>query len=345
MTFSTLDFSSPLGLYFLGVAFVFGLCIGSFLNVVALRFLADMPLAFPASHCPQCQTPIRPYDNIPVLGWLLLGGRCRACKQRISLQYPLVEFSTGLLFALCFWRFGMSWTLLLLLFLIANLIVIFITDLKEKLIFEVNSLSLIPAGLLYNCLIDSPAAWSAQLGTFSLVIPQSLVSALSAIAIAFVFFEGMILFSKTTLGTEGFGHGDTHLMMGVGAFLGWPLMVLALLLGFVMQSVPAIPMLVYGWVKAKQYTPLISGAVALAASSSPLVLLNTDLPPGPRLALCLLSLLVAIAALVVFMRNIRQSENFTYLPLGPALILGSLTALFAGEELLQLYMNYLGFTR
>jgi leader peptidase (prepilin peptidase)/N-methyltransferase len=332
--------NSPAG-FFLLLFFIFGLCVGSFLNVVALRFLADIPITHPASHCPNCQTPIRPYDNIPVLGWLFLGGKCRACKQGISIQYPLVELMTGLLFALTYQHFGLQWSLPLLLLLIANLVVIFITDWKEKLIFEINSLSLIPAGLLYNCLIPSPPAWVIHGAAFSVAIPQSLVSALMAIALVFIFFEGLIVLSKLVFKTEGFGHGDTHLMMGVGAFLGWPLTILALLLGFVIQSIPAIPMLIVGWVKNRQYVPLASGGIALFGSSLPLFLLNIGWAPALRLGFCLASLLLAVVALIVFMRSIRESESYTYLPLGPALILGSLVTLFVGNQLLQEYFIYL----
>ena len=79
-------------------AFVFGACIGSFLNVLVYRLPAGMSLVRPASHCPKCGHPIRPYDNVPVLGWLFLGGRCRDCKEPISIRYPIVELLTAILF-------------------------------------------------------------------------------------------------------------------------------------------------------------------------------------------------------------------------------------------------------
>src|ERR1700678_2383568 len=88
--------------------FLFGLIIGSFLNVCILRIPSGKSIVLPASACPKCGEPIRPYDNIPVLSYLLLGGKCRGCKTKISWMYPLVELLTGLLFLGCFYAFGIS---------------------------------------------------------------------------------------------------------------------------------------------------------------------------------------------------------------------------------------------
>ena len=90
------------------VAFLFGLLIGSFLNVCILRIPREESIVLPPSHCPACGAGIKPYDNIPVLSWLLLRGRCRKCKTRISALYPTVELLTGLLFVACYLVFGLS---------------------------------------------------------------------------------------------------------------------------------------------------------------------------------------------------------------------------------------------
>src|SRR5580700_3893036 len=88
--------------------FLFGLIIGSFLNVCILRIPGEKSIVMPASACPKCAAPIRPYDNIPVISYLILGGKCRACKTPISPMYPLVELLTGLLFVACYLAFGLS---------------------------------------------------------------------------------------------------------------------------------------------------------------------------------------------------------------------------------------------
>lgn len=324
------------------ITFVLGLCIGSFLNVVGLRFLADESITLPPSHCPKCKAPIKPGDNIPVISYILLNGQCRSCKEPISIQYPLIELATGLLFCLVVWFFGISWQSFFLLFLVANLVVIFITDLRESLIFQINSLSLVPAGLLYSALNLGHVSGSTalDLGVMVIHIPAALLSAVIAIVISIVFFEGMILLSLLFFGTEGFGHGDTHLMMGAGAFLGWPLTILALLLGFIAQTIPAIPMLVIQWIKNKQYVSLISGAVALIGGTAPLILMNMGLPLQVRTMISLVFMLLSVVALIVFLKQVKNSHNFTYLPLGPALVLGILVALFWGNQILASYQRY-----
>ena len=196
--------------YLMVLTFVVGLCVGSFLNVVGLRFLADEAVVMPPSHCPKCQYRLRAIDNIPVLSYLILGAHCHSCKEPISVQYPLIELATGVLFCLVVWMFGVGWQTLFLLFLVSNLIVIFITDLRESLIFQLNSLSLIPAGLIYNALNlgHVPGNMRLDFGSVIFYCPEAVVSALIAIAIALIFFEGMILLSQLFFGTEGFGHGE-----------------------------------------------------------------------------------------------------------------------------------------
>lgn len=326
----------------MSLTFIVGLCIGSFLNVVGLRLLANEDFVLPASHCPKCQTPLRPIDNIPVISYILLGGKCHACKEPISIQYPLIELATGLLFCLTIWFFGLSWQSLFLLFFLSQLIVIFITDLLDKAIYEINSLPLIPAGLLYNLLNlgHVPGSFPLDLGTLVIHIPNALISAVIGIAVAYIFFEGMILLSNVVFGTEGFGHGDTHLMMGAGAFLGWPLTVLALMLGFFVQTIPAIPMLVVQWIQNKQYVSLISGGIALLGGIVSLVAMNSALPLDTRTAISLGCTAISLIALVVFMKQVKTAQTFTYLPLGPALIIGIIIALFWGNDMLAAYQHY-----
>jgi prepilin signal peptidase PulO-like enzyme (type II secretory pathway) len=257
---------------------------------------------------------------------------------------------TGVLFALSFWQFGLGWPLLFVLFLICNLVVIFLTDLKESLIYQLNSLSLVPAGLLYHLLglSGSTAVTSINLGAMVLHIPQSFCSALLGVLLAIVFFEGLILLSRMLFGTDGFGHGDTHLMMGAGAFLGWQAMATALLIGFVVQAVPAIPMLVTQWVKDRQYSALVSGGTALLLGILPTVVMNLPntlwgiaLPLEMKTGISFSALALALVAMVVFFRCIKTRASFTYLPLGPALIIGIVLMLYWGTPVQQYYKHLL----
>src|SRR5437016_13737602 len=115
------------------IIFVFGLIIGSFLNVCILRIPVAESVVLPPSHCPSCGTPIKPYDNIPVVSWLVLAGRCRKCKARISAMYPMVDLGSGLLFLACYLVFGIKSEASKGVIFAALLSVFAITDFRERL--------------------------------------------------------------------------------------------------------------------------------------------------------------------------------------------------------------------
>src|SRR5512140_1667613 len=129
------------------MAFGFGAIIGSFLNVCIWRLPAGQSIVFPPSRCPQCGARVRSFDNIPILSYALLGGRCRACQSLISLRYPLVEALTGILFAVLLYRFGPTPIVAVYALLVAALIVISFIDLDHQIIPDVISLPGIGVGL------------------------------------------------------------------------------------------------------------------------------------------------------------------------------------------------------
>src|ERR1700722_15992535 len=146
------------------LALLFGLVIGSFLNVCILRIPADKSIVLPASSCTKCGKAIAAYDNIPVVSWLMLGGKCRNCKTKISPMYPAVELLTGLLFLACFFVFGLTFAPPKWAVFAALLVVLTITDLRERILpDEVNFFGL-GAGLLFSFFtkpIDGTALWLA----------------------------------------------------------------------------------------------------------------------------------------------------------------------------------------
>ena len=187
----------PLALPF---AAAFGLVIGSFLNVVAHRLPGRMSLSMPASHCPSCETPIKPYDNIPVLSWLLLRGRCRSCSAPISARYPLVEAATALLFAaVVAVHHADTAALVLGLVLVAFLVPIALIDLDHRII--PNRLTL-PAAIL-----------AIVLGT--VLDPGGQVERLIAGAAA-----GLVLGLPAFISPKGMGMGDAKLVAVLGLYLG-----------------------------------------------------------------------------------------------------------------------------
>ena len=221
--------------------FLLGLVIGSFLNVCILRIPRQESVVLPPSHCPACNAQIKPYDNIPVLSWLLLGGRCRKCKARISPMYPLVEFLTGLLFLACYLFFGMSVEFLKWSVFAALLVVLTITDIRERILPDkVNFLGLgLGLGLsLVTLPIDGTALWlSRRMFDFppplrALSFADAALGAAAASGLLWLVAEGYFRLR----GREGMGLGDVKMMAMAGAFLGVQRALLTILLGSLLGS-------------------------------------------------------------------------------------------------------------
>jgi leader peptidase (prepilin peptidase)/N-methyltransferase len=226
-------------------AFLFGLLIGSFLNVCILRIPADKSIVLPASSCTKCGKPIAAYDNIPVLSWLFLGGKCRYCKTPISAMYPAVELLTGLLFLGCYWVFGPTLDALKWAVFAALLVVLTITDLRERILpDEVNFFGL-GAGLLFSFFtksLDGTALWLSN-RWFEFPPPQAALSfadavlgALAGSGLLWIVAEGYFRLR----GREGLGLGDVKMMAAVGAFLGLKRTMMTVLVGSLLGSVIGI---------------------------------------------------------------------------------------------------------
>jgi leader peptidase (prepilin peptidase)/N-methyltransferase len=151
----------------------FGLIVGSFANVCISRLPKKESIAFPASHCPKCNTPIHATDNIPILSYLLLKGRCRSCKVKISLIYPAIELVTGLLMAAVFYRFGFSWECLIFAIVVPTLVIITMIDIEHQIIPDVITLPGIifglAAGSYLNGWVDSVIGLALGGGMFWLL--------------------------------------------------------------------------------------------------------------------------------------------------------------------------------
>ncbi|MCX5793247.1 MAG: prepilin peptidase [Elusimicrobia bacterium] len=194
------------------LAFIFGLLLGSFLNVCIARLPKDESIAFPASHCPRCRAPIKFYDNIPLLSFALLRGRCRACRVPISFKYPAVELVTGALTALFFarWSGSLPW-LAVSLAAVYALIVVSVIDFETMMISDFFPLLLCLLGLA-GSYVDPcfEGGWAARLGQ------SAGGAAAGAGAIWLLAFMGKVIYKK-----EAVGEGDIFLMGGIGALCGW----------------------------------------------------------------------------------------------------------------------------
>jgi leader peptidase (prepilin peptidase) / N-methyltransferase len=260
--------------------FLFGLIIGSFLNVCILRIPGGKSIVMPASACPKCGAAIRPYDNIPVLSYLILGGKCRGCKTKISAMYPLVEFLTGVLFFACYYAFGISVETLKWAAFSAILIVLIFTDIRERILPDVVNYTGFAIGLIFSFFVrpeDGTAAWiSNHLFQFPPPVPVlSLVDALVGAAVG----SGLLwLVSEAYFrlrGREGMGLGDVKMMLMAGAFLGAKRTLLTILAGSVLGSLLGIAVI---WARRKDAdyelpfgTFLGAGALLVVFFGTPLV--------------------------------------------------------------------------
>ena len=247
-----------------------GLVVGSFLNVVVYRLPLMMEarwrrdccelleleqekpppplsLATPNSHCPHCGTAIRPWHNIPVLSYLLLGGKCAACHAGISLRYPAVELLTGILTLTLAWHFPLSPALGGAMLLTWALITLTLIDIDQQLLPDDITLPLLWLGLLFNLGGTYTSLWDAVVG---------------AIAGYLILWSVYWLFKLTT-GKEGMGYGDFKLLAALGAWLGWQLLPIIILLSSVVGAVCGIALII---IKAKgRETPIPFGPYLAAA--------------------------------------------------------------------------------
>ena len=228
------------------LAIVVGAIVGSFLNVVIARLPLKESLVSPGSRCPWCRVPIRWFDNVPVLSFALLRGRCRHCHERIAWRYPIVESVTAGLFGLAAWRIGARLELIPALLLLGALIAITGIDLEHQLIPDVITLPGIIVGFAFSLLTASP--WWLD----------SLMGIVLGAGIPFV----VIVASR-----GGMGGGDMKLCAMIGAFLGWKLAALTIFIAVLLGGATAVTLLLTG-LKARKdripFGPFLAASAALS---------------------------------------------------------------------------------
>lgn len=242
---------------FAAAIFVFGLALGSFLNVCIYRWPRGESVVLPSSKCPKCGIPIKFYDNIPVLGWLLLRGRCRACRAPISPRYIVVELLTGLLFLTCYAKFGLTMAALkcsLLGFLLVGLI---FTDAETKLLPDKLTLPGLALGLIFSLIVPVNDLASQLLpGVVSLPSSSdiswrlfSLLDAFFGAAVGASFIYGAGAIYLRWRGVEGMGFGDVKLMAMIGSFLGIRPTILTLFAATLTGSIFGLGTVLVVWIK------------------------------------------------------------------------------------------------
>lgn len=322
----------------LALVFITGLCIGSFLNVVILRTLSEESIVFPASKCPKCQTPLKWWHNIPVLSYILLRGKCAFCKEPISIQYPIIELITGIIYTILFMKFGVSFDTLFAWIFAALLIVIAGTDIKEKVVYDVHTYTLIGFGLLYAVVVTATAIYQIHVaGTpieFSKYIllnnPLSM-SILGAI-------EGTLILEicaragYLVAGTRAFGEGDTFIAAGLGALFGWRTLLVVLALSVLIQVVLFLPIFVKGLIQNKDFKTLVSFVLFCAYAITFYSLQHFRIITPENIIIYTIGALIlaalGITSCIFIFKGLREKpENRTYLPFGPAMVAAAFIAL------------------
>ena len=222
--------------------FIFGTVIGSFLNVCISRIPEGVSIVAPGSRCPRCEAPIKTYDNVPLLGWLWLRGKCRSCGFPISPMYPLVELLTGMLFVACYLDFGVTQATVKWLMFSCLIVVLTITDLRVRMLPDLVNWPGFVAGLFLSVVVppEDGTALFLSANLFHRVPPVRLLGFLDALvgaAFGSLLLWGTAALYKVVRGREGMGLGDVKMMAMVGAFLGLRGTFLTILLGTLLGSV------------------------------------------------------------------------------------------------------------
>jgi len=308
--------------------FIIGACIGSFLNVVALRGLSGESIVFPPSKCPKCGSRLKWYTNIPVVSYLFLRGKCLWCKKPISIQYPVVELLNAVLWLFCFLSFGYTIKTLFMLPLISLLIVIAVTDLKESAVLDIHTYIIIALGVLYSLLPAGGITFLQSLG---------------GILAGFLIFECLARAGYIFAGSRAFGEGDTLIAMGIGAFFGWKMLCVIIFMSMVMQAFLTIPMLLNKSLKNKDYKGAAAYSTLILCVIAVYLFKKFNLYESMFILVLLLCVCVLlIAALIIILKDIKkkkENDDFLYLPFGPALVITTILAIFYAPQVLGFIKN------
>ena len=284
---------------------IIGLCLGSFFNVVILRTLSNESIVFPPSKCPKCGNKLLFWHNIPVLSYILLRGKCYFCKEKISIQYPIVELLTMLLFGVTFVKFGISVTTIFALFWISCLIIMTGTDIKEKLVDCNLAIIMGISGIVYNFLVGGKIG--AMYSVIGLVV--------SALILELVARSGY-LFAKT----RAMGEADTYVAAALGAIFGKSVL-LVLIFSLIASMIFILPVFFYNQYKQDNKFTCISGILFFVAILAYQTLWQNYYSFAGLF-------IIGLCLVISILKGLGQTENRNYLPYVPALTAGALYFLF-----------------
>ena len=252
-----------LGVY----AAVLGLIVGSYLNVVIYRLPRGISTVLPRSRCPDCGEPVRPLDNLPVLSFLLLGGRCRACRARISWRYPLIELATAALFVACLLRFGVTFEAPAAALFSSLMLALAIIDIDHMILPDALTWPGIALGILLQPLLPWARLGDGPWGALAGAVAGALLGGGVLLAVWLTWY--------LVRREEGMGLGDVKMLAVIGAFLGWKGVLVALFIAALSGATVGLLLMAWGGLGAKSKLPfgafLALGGLTALFAGEPLV--------------------------------------------------------------------------
>lgn len=314
-------------------AFVIGLCIGSFLNVVVLRGLSGESIVLPPSHCTKCNHKLAWYDNIPLISYLFLRGKCRYCQEKISIQYPLVELFTAIVFAGIFYKYGFNLNMFFLMAASALCIVLAVTDIKEKVILDGHAYILAVLGIVYNFFnigAENTTKITFWLLGLKITIYQAFIYSILGLIAGFVVMAAIAGVSKLITKRDCFGEGDAYILAALGAFFGIANAILILILSIFIWGGLAVPVFLYKWYKDKNYKIfsaiiLFIVAAVLFAAGEYFDIFTSNLF---HWFAYILVASIGLYCCQLLVKSIKVGNKLSVIPYGPALIFGAFVIIF-----------------
>ena len=317
-------------------ALIVGLCVGSFLNVVVLRGFSGESIVLPPSHCTKCNHKLAWYDNIPLFSYLLLRGKCRYCSEKISMQYPLVELVTGIIFAGLYYKYSFATLNLNILFLLiaASLgIVMTVTDIKEKVIFDTHAYILMVVGVIYN-FFNIAGVNNTKIAFWvfghKIAMYQTFIHSILGLIGGFGILAALAWITKLITKRDCFGEGDAYILGGLGAFFGIANAIVILFLSIFIWGGLSIPVFMYKWFKNKEYK-LFYGMLLFIVTI--IMFLTGEYFNIFDSMIFQWFALILIASIGFYccrqlITSVKQGNNLTVIPYGPALIFGAFVVMF-----------------
>lgn len=319
--------------YILFVIFVLGACVGSFANVVILRAFTGESIVLPPSKCPHCKNKLKWYHNIPIISYIFLRGKCGFCKEKISIQYPIVEFVVAVLTVAVFLKYDITLNSFLLSIVALMCVVLAVTDIKERVIFDGHAYFLAIIGLIYNFFdIGKSGLGVYELNVFShnLSINKSFVFAILGILAGALIMEVLAFVGKSFVGERAFGEGDSYILGAFGAVFRLQAIPQILIIAVLVHFILILPMFIKNLIAKKEFKLLgFLGCFFLSVVAFKLLDVYKLFDNFIIFIIAFLLMCVfALCACSCLIKSAKKPGGLTYVPFGPPLVLSALYLMF-----------------